>query len=160
VGISSAQMKEEVEVVPTTIEDAVPPAPFVKKFTRRGKKKRKTAAEEPLSGLDAWAAEAEVAVPPPVSSITAAAPNGADEGGGNGGNVVGAASTSQPQQPPQQPQHTQLGNAQLGNTKRRKCFRYGNYHRYYGYRVGESLEDHRIPHFKKEWFEGGGGCTS
>ena len=38
--------------------------------------------------------------------------------------------------------------------KRRKCFRYGNYHAYYGYRVGETLEDHRIAHFKAEWFAG------
>ena len=58
--------------------------------------------------------------------------------------TVPRASTSQLHQQQQQ---------QYGK-KRRKCFRYGNYHRYYGYRVGESLEDHRIPHFKEEWFQG------
>ena len=41
-----------------------------------------------------------------------------------------------------------------GSRRVRKCFRYGNYHRYYGYRVGESLEDHRVAHFRREWFEG------
>ena len=37
---------------------------------------------------------------------------------------------------------------------RNACFRYGNYHRYYGYRVGETLEDHRVAHFQDEWFTG------
>ena len=45
-------------------------------------------------------------------------------------------------------------------SRQRPCFRYGNYHRYYGYRVGESLEDHRIAHLKREWFPARGASTS
>ena len=146
-------MGEEEEVVP--IEDAGPSAPA--EASAKIGKKRSRRKEEPLPGLDAWAAEFEAAVPPASASAVAvattpAAPteaerNGADEeagsGGGDAGRGAGGASTSQAQQRPQQ-----------YGKKRRKCFRYGNYHRYYGYRVGETLEDHRIPHFRREWFEG------
>lgn len=35
-----------------------------------------------------------------------------------------------------------------------KTYRYGNYDRYYGYRVGEAMEDHRLSALRDEWFRG------
>ena len=109
----------------------------------------------PLSGLDAWAAEVEAAVP---RGDTAAAPpvlGGVSDDGNDDGNddvaELGGASTSQ--LPGSQQQQGQ-GQGRGRGKKRKRCFRYGNYHRYYGYRVGESLEDHRIPHLRGEWFAG------
>ena len=50
--------------------------------------------------------------------------------------------------------HTSLGASPRPSKRGTRCFRYGNYHRYYGYRVGETLEDHRVAHFRDEWFAG------
>ena len=36
--------------------------------------------------------------------------------------------------------------------KTQKSYRYGNYDRYYGYRVGEAMEDHRLSALRDEWF--------
>jgi 7SK snRNA methylphosphate capping enzyme len=47
-----------------------------------------------------------------------------------------------------------LGASPRPSKRKTRCFRYGNYHRYYGYRVGETLEDHRVAHFRDEWFAG------
>eukprot|EP00897_Mesotaenium_endlicherianum_P010362 jgi/Mesen1/9354/ME000061S08789 len=39
--------------------------------------------------------------------------------------------------------------------KQKANFIYGNYNRYYGYRVGAALDsDPRLKHFQREWFEG------
>ncbi len=38
--------------------------------------------------------------------------------------------------------------------KTQKSYRYGNYDRYYGYRVGEAMEDHRLSALRDEWFRG------
>ncbi|KAK3235534.1 hypothetical protein CYMTET_54270 [Cymbomonas tetramitiformis] len=39
--------------------------------------------------------------------------------------------------------------------KQRRCFRYGNYSSYYGYRIGSALEDDpRLSVFERHWFEG------
>ena len=48
-----------------------------------------------------------------------------------------------------------------GRTERRntdKTYRYGNYDRYYGYRVGASMEDHRLAAMREEWFRGKRVC--
>lgn len=39
-----------------------------------------------------------------------------------------------------------------------KCYRYGNYDRYYGYRVGTSMEDERLAALRDEWFRGRAVC--
>lgn len=39
-----------------------------------------------------------------------------------------------------------------------KTYRYGNYDRYYGYRVGASMEDHRLAAMREEWFRGKRVC--
>ena len=41
---------------------------------------------------------------------------------------------------------------------REKSYRYGNYDRYYGYRVGETMEDHRLEALRDEWFRGKRAC--
>lgn len=42
----------------------------------------------------------------------------------------------------------------LSARKQRRCYRYGNYRGYYGYRVGAEMEDHRLLSLRREWFEG------
>ncbi|KAM1501096.1 hypothetical protein ACFXTO_026626 [Malus domestica] len=54
---------------------------------------------------------------------------------------------------------------QISNKKRKEIFPYGNYKSYYGYRIGQEMEeDARLMVFKKEWFEGKDcldiGCNS
>ncbi|XP_070666485.1 probable RNA methyltransferase At5g51130 [Malus domestica] len=54
---------------------------------------------------------------------------------------------------------------QISNKKRKEIFPYGNYKSYYGYRIGQEMEeDARLKVFKKEWFEGKDcldiGCNS
>lgn len=41
-----------------------------------------------------------------------------------------------------------------------KTYRYGNYDRYYGYRVGEAMEDHRLSALRDEWFGDDASSTS
>ncbi|CAN6564380.1 unnamed protein product [Malus baccata var. baccata] len=53
----------------------------------------------------------------------------------------------------------------ISNKKRKEIFPYGNYKSYYGYRIGQEMEeDARLKVFKKEWFEGKDcldiGCNS
>ena len=125
-------MEEAVPTARAAAEEAVPSAAAP---TGVGEKRAREAEEAaPASGLDAWAEET------PASAVT----TGAEGRDGGGASTSGAPAVSAPAASPG------------GRRKRpkRKCFRYGNYHRYYGYRVGESLEDHRIPHFRREWFEG------
>ncbi|KAM1361128.1 hypothetical protein EV2_027079 [Malus domestica] len=44
---------------------------------------------------------------------------------------------------------------QISDKKRKEIFPYGNYKSYYGYRIGQEMEeDARLKVFKKEWFEG------
>ena len=108
---------------------------------KRSREDRDTdGASIPPSGLDAWAEEATA----------------------NRGGAGAASSRGGDQSPPggdaAPASHVKFGDANGGgrdaNGRQRQCFRYGNYHRYYGYRVGESLEDHRIAHLKREWFHG------
>ncbi|CAM6097609.1 unnamed protein product [Calypogeia fissa] len=64
--------------------------------------------------------------------------------------------SAQPEKGRQQKQQTQQ-QLQDGGKKKMKdyVFQYGNYHRYYGYRLGKMVdEDPRLKYFKKEWFEG------
>ncbi|KAK4280917.1 hypothetical protein QN277_012470 [Acacia crassicarpa] len=50
-----------------------------------------------------------------------------------------------------QSQNPEKSNSQ----KRKKVFPWGNYRNYYGYRIGQDLdEDPRLKVFRKEWFEG------
>ncbi|KAF3441895.1 hypothetical protein FNV43_RR15810 [Rhamnella rubrinervis] len=54
---------------------------------------------------------------------------------------------------------------QEAKKKRKEIFPFGNYRSYYGYRIGQDLEeDPRLKVFKKEWFEGKDcldiGCNS
>lgn len=42
----------------------------------------------------------------------------------------------------------------LSKKDRRPCYRYGNYPRYYSYRVGPSMEDHRLAALRRGIFEG------
>ncbi|XP_050109173.1 probable RNA methyltransferase At5g51130 [Malus sylvestris] len=54
---------------------------------------------------------------------------------------------------------------QISNKKRKEIFPYGNYKSYYGYWIGQEMEeDARLMVFKKEWFEGKDcldiGCNS
>ena len=39
-----------------------------------------------------------------------------------------------------------------------KCYRYGNYDRYYGYRVGTTMEDARLAALRDEWFRARYAC--
>ena len=130
--VSTSRMEEAVPTARAAAEEAVPSAAAP---TGVGEKRSREAEEPALaSGLDAWAEET------PASAVT----TGAEGRDGGGASTSGAPAVAPPAASPG------------GRRKRptRKCFRYGNYHRYYGYRVGESLEDHRIPHFRREWFEG------
>ncbi|KAM1061919.1 hypothetical protein ACFX14_026222 [Malus domestica] len=54
---------------------------------------------------------------------------------------------------------------QISNKKRKEIFPYGNYKSYYGYWIGQEMEeDAKLKVFKKEWFEGRDcldiGCNS
>ncbi|KAL5572621.1 hypothetical protein UlMin_022218 [Ulmus minor] len=52
-------------------------------------------------------------------------------------------------------EHNAEQQAQQGKKKRKEIFPYGNYKNYYGYRLGQDLEeDPRLKVMKKEWFEG------
>lgn len=53
----------------------------------------------------------------------------------------------QPLQPPAR-------RATSSDAPRRRCFRYGNYSGYYGYRVGKTQEDHRLLALQAAWFAG------
>ncbi|XP_038717023.1 probable RNA methyltransferase At5g51130 isoform X2 [Tripterygium wilfordii] len=70
-------------------------------------------------------------------------------------------SNSKVEEEPQQ-QEQQLS---ANKRKRKEVFPYGNYKAYYGYRIGQGIdEDPRLKVFKKEWFEGKDcldiGCNS
>ena len=120
-------------------EEAPEAAPASRAATKKRSREDRDAAGAsiPPSGLDAWAEEATA------NRGGAGAASSAGGDGRGGGDAAPAA-------------HVKFGDANGGgrdaNGRQRQCFRYGNYHRYYGYRVGESLEDHRIAHLKREWF--------
>lgn len=65
--------------------------------------------------------------------------------GGQAGQSEGAADGTEPAQlvPPAQPAR--------GNRLERPAYRYGNFPRYYGYRVGQTLEDPRMLVLKQDW---------
>lgn len=51
--------------------------------------------------------------------------------------------------------HTDEDIARPKQRKQRRCFRYGNYSSYYGYRIGRALgDDPRLSVFERHWFEG------
>ena len=102
---------------------------------KRSRSERDAAASNTPSGLDAWAEEAPTAAANGGAARGLTSPEGANDGGDAGAS------------------HVKFDDTNRG-ANGRQCFRYGNYHRYYGYRVGESLEDHRIAHLKREWFHG------
>ena len=102
---------------------------------KRSRSERDAAASNTPSGLDAWAEEA-----PDATANGGAARGLTSAEGANDGGDAGAS-------------HVKFHDTNRG-ANGRQCFRYGNYHRYYGYRVGESLEDHRIAHLEREWFHG------
>ena len=120
-------------------EEAPEAAPASRAATKKRSREDRDAAgaSKPPSGLDAWAEEA---------TANRGGAGAASSAGGDGRGGGDAAPAS----------HVKFGGANGGgrdaNGRQRQCFRYGNYHRYYGYRVGESLEDHRIAHLKREWF--------
>jgi len=54
--------------------------------------------------------------------------------------------------PPAAPAQPRVGSKPPRGKQNRPSFRYGNYRNYYGYRVGASLEDHRLLVLPQEWF--------
>jgi len=109
-----------------------PPHTIATSLNARGKRApgeqygKSSTAKRLASGLDAWASEGAV--------------SSRAEDDGDGATTLDAGRTSNAPSKP--------------GRKRHVCFRYGNYHRYYGYRVGASLEDHRVSHLDAKWFEG------
>ncbi|CAN1132811.1 Probable RNA methyltransferase At5g51130 [Linum perenne] len=75
------------------------------------------------------------------------------------------AEETQKQNGEQKPLNHQIAGANKKKKKQRIVFPFGNYRNYYGYRIGEGLdEDPRLKVFKTEWFQGKDcldiGCNS
>ena len=155
--------------VPPPVGEAVPAVAVGTKRQRDGAVSEPT-GQRVESGLEAFAAQS--GDPVVGTADESALESGAHESrhvtSSNAPHDPGKPSTSMPvgvavhvgqsigthdkQVPPQtNGTHTTLTPSK-SNKQKRQCFRYGNYHRYYGYRVGETLEDHRVTHFKDEWF--------
>lgn len=145
-------------------EGASAPAPVpVAAGTKRRREEARETETIPPSGLEAWAAQA-APTPGRTADVVARSAGGASTShpaaSPSAGAVVGApdeaaAASETPTAPPNGGTHASLGASLQAPSKRKmRCFRYGNYHRYYGYRVGETLEDHRVAHFRDEWFAG------
>ena len=141
--------------------------------TKRPREEVRTTVTAPVSGLEAWAAQT---APTVITADLTVVASSRLETGTPPARTTGGASTSQASgfvhgeisiastedAPPLESRKTTTGGTHAAFTtttsqksSRRKiarCFRYGNYHRYYGYRVGETLEDHRVAHFRDEWF--------
>jgi len=145
-------------------EGALAPAPVpVAAGTKRRREEARETETIPPSGLEAWAAQA-APTPGRTADVVARSAGGASTShpaaSPSAGAVVGApdeaaTASETPTAPPNGGTHASLGASLRAPSKRKmRCFRYGNYHRYYGYRVGETLEDHRVAHFRDEWFAG------
>ncbi len=112
---------------PHTMATSMATSPHARGKRERGERYGKSSTAKRLaSGLDAWASDGAV--------------SSRAEEDGDGATTLDAGRTSS-------------APSERGR-KRHVCFRYGNYHRYYGYRVGASLEDHRVSHLDARWFEG------
>ena len=106
------------------------------------------------SGLEAWAAQA-APTPGRTADVPLVEQQSAHLEERAHARSAGGASTSQPVAATPPDRHAFVARRVAPTVKRKtRCFRYGNYHRYYGYRVGETLEDHRVAHFRDEWFAG------
>ena len=138
-----------------TGEGAVPPEPVpVAVGTKRPREEARETGIALASGLEAWAAQA-APTPGRTADVPLVEQQSAHLEERAHARSAGGASTSQPvAATPPTGTHLSLGASPRPSKRKTRCFRYGNYHRYYGYRVGETLEDHRVAHFRDEWFAG------
>lgn len=138
-----------------TGEGAVPPEPVpVAVGTKRPREEARETGSDLASGLEAWAAQA-APTPGRTADVPLVEQQSAHLEERAHARSAGGASTSQPvAATPPTGTHLSLGASPRPSKRKTRCFRYGNYHRYYGYRVGETLEDHRVAHFRDEWFAG------
>jgi len=138
-----------------TGEGAVPPEPVpVAVGTKRPREEARETGSALASGLEAWAAQA-APTPGRTADVPLVEQQSAHLEERAHARSAGGASTSQPvASTPPTGTHLSLGASPRPSKRKTRCFRYGNYHRYYGYRVGETLEDHRVAHFRDEWFAG------
>jgi len=138
-----------------TGEGAVPPEPVpVAVGTKRPREEARETGSALASGLEAWAAQA-APTPGRTADVPLVEHQSAHLEERAHARSAGGASTSQPvAATPPTGTHLSLGASPRPSKRKTRCFRYGNYHRYYGYRVGETLEDHRVAHFRDEWFAG------
>ena len=138
-----------------TGEGAVPPEPVpVAVGTKRPREEARETGSALASGLEAWAAQA-APTPGRTADVPLVERQSAHLEERAHARSAGGASTSQPvASTPPTGTHLSLGASPRPSKRETRCFRYGNYHRYYGYRVGETLEDHRVAHFRDEWFAG------
>ena len=138
-----------------TGEGAVPPEPVpVAVGTKRPREEARETGSALASGLEAWAAQA-APTPGRTADVPLVEQQSAHLEERAHARSAGGASTSQPvAATPPTGTHLSLGASPRPSKRKTRCFRYGNYHRYYGYRVGETLEDHRVAHFRDEWFAG------
>lgn len=134
---------------------AVPPEPVpVAVGTKRPREEARETGSALASGLEAWAAQA-APTPGRTADVPLVEQQSAHLEERAHARSAGGASTSQPvAATPPTGTHLSLGASPRPSKRKTRCFRYGNYHRYYGYRVGETLEDHRVAHFRDEWFAG------
>ena len=133
----------------------MPPEPVpVAVGTKRPREEARETGSALASGLEAWAAQA-APTPGRTADVPLVEQQSAHLEERAHARSAGGASTSQPvAATPPTGTHLSLGASPRPSKRKTRCFRYGNYHRYYGYRVGETLEDHRVAHFRDEWFAG------